>query len=165
MNRTFISSVGIVSQRGPVQKNIALQDFSPGTLKVEKQVIFPNLFKDVSFVDYYLDQDKYMSNRIKPLKRCNREKTIFCSSSEHGGESCYFLSDEALVFKNSSVECSLSWEGAMLAPVAREDEMPTAFISRHNMSEQPLWIGKLFHHLINLCQTKLDAFSQVLDGT
>ena len=33
MNRTFISSVGTVLQRGPVPKNIALQDFSPGILK------------------------------------------------------------------------------------------------------------------------------------
>ena len=51
----------------------------------------------------------------------------------------------------------------MLAPVAREDEIPTAFISRHNMSEQPIWIGKFFDHSENLCQTKLDALSQVLD--
>ena len=90
----------------------------------------------------------------QPFKRCNRENNILRFSSEHGGESCYFLSDDAQVFKKSSVECSLSWEGAMLASVAREDEMPTAFISRHNLSDLPLWIGELFHHF-NLCKSKI----------
>ena len=52
MNRTFISSEGTVLQRGPVQKSIALQDFSLGILK---KSYFPapalsTILKDV-FVD------------------------------------------------------------------------------------------------------------------